>query len=394
MNSLTAPELLAPAGNLQKLKVAVRYGANAVYLGGQKFGLRSAADNFTELEIAEGVEFAHAHGAKVYVVLNSFLHDKEVEELPPFVQFLESVQIDAVIVSDLGVVHQVRQLSQIPIHLSTQSSCLNIFAAKFWKKQGVSRIVLGREVSIAQAALIKKEAKIEVEMFIHGAMCMSISGKCSLSNYSTGRDSNRGGCAQNCRFLYRLENAEKTIESYFMSSKDLNGFSLIPQFVDYGIDSLKIEGRMKSPLYVGTLTAAYSKALKQYCLTQTYDGSLSQELEKVTHRAYCSGSLVSPAAEESVYTEREHEEGDYTSLGNILEVYQQQFMMVEVRSAFHQGETVEILTYGEGVKYLQLSSICNVLGEEILRTNPGTVVRIPFCPGVEAGNIVRSKGQK
>ena len=388
MKALT-PELLAPAGNLQKLKIAVLYGANAVYLGGLKFGLRSAADNFTESEIEEGVNFAHLRGAKVYVVLNSFLHDQEVAELPPFIHFLEKVGVDAVIVSDLGVVHEVRRLSQLEIHLSTQSSCLNSYAAKFWKQQGVTRIVLGREVSIAEAKRIKEQAGIEVEMFIHGAMCMAISGKCSLSNYSTGRDSNRGGCAQNCRFHYTLTDGQKSVDSFFMSSKDLNGMELLPQFIEAGIDSLKIEGRMKSHLYVGTLSLAYSQAIASYRQTGNIPQSLYQELDKVTHRAYCSGSLDKPAGGDSIYAEREHEEGEYQSVGSIIDVYGNEFLMIEVRAAFHLGDTLEILTYQQGVKYLPLSFVKNVLDEDVARTNPGTIVKIPFVEGVAVGNIVR-----
>ena len=188
------PELLAPAGSLDKLKVAVSYGANAVYFGGLKFGLRSAADNFTEQELIEGVEFAHSHGSLVYVVLNGFLHDKDLEDLPEFIKFLESLKIDAVIVSDLGVIETVKKHTNLEVHLSTQASCLNSYSAKLWKKMGVSRIVLGREVSIEEAKKIKEVADIEIEMFVHGSMCMAYSGNCTISNYTQGRDSNRGGC--------------------------------------------------------------------------------------------------------------------------------------------------------------------------------------------------------
>jgi putative protease len=247
MNSHSLPEILAPAGSLDKLKVAVLYGANAVYVGGQKFGLRTAAENFTPDELREGISFAHERGAKVYVVLNSFLHDKDLQELPDFVNFLGEVGADAVIVSDLGVVRTVRSLSNIPVHISTQASTLNVEAAKLWKKAGASRIVLGREVSVKEAGKIKREAGIEIEMFIHGSMCMAYSGNCVISNFTQGRDSNRGGCAHSCRFEYSLEGLD-TLEkkkAYFMSSKDLEGLRVLPQFIEEGIDSLKIEGRMK-----------------------------------------------------------------------------------------------------------------------------------------------------
>ena len=199
------PELLAPAGSLEKLKVAVSYGANAVYLGGQKFGLRSAAENFTIEELEEGVAFAHERNAQVYVVLNSFFHDKDFDTLDEFIKELERLKVDALIVSDPGVISHISKNSNLEIHLSTQASCLNVESAKMWKRLGVTRVVLGREVTVAEAGKIKRESGLEVEMFVHGSMCMAYSGNCVISNYTQGRDSNRGGCAHSCRFDYKLE---------------------------------------------------------------------------------------------------------------------------------------------------------------------------------------------
>ncbi len=387
------PELLSPAGNLDKLKVSINYGATAVYLGGQKFGLRSAADNFTDSELREGVSFAHGHGAKVYVVLNSFLHDSEIEELPVFVKTLEEIGIDAVIVSDLGVALTVSENSNIEIHLSTQSSCLNAEAAKMWKKIGVTRVVLGREVSIEEAARIKELADVEVEMFIHGAMCMSYSGNCVLSNYTAGRDANRGGCAHTCRFLYTLESEEQSVQSFFMSSKDLNGLMLLPKYIEGKIDSLKIEGRMKSHLYAGTTAMAYSRALNYYKengkLTGEVLESCYRELFKITHREYTEASLERPAGEDTIYDEREHDEREFVAVGNILEVVEGEYLTMDVRSAFHPGDTLEVLTYHDGAIDLKLDFVLNVMGETEERTRPGTVVRIPYTKGVEVGNIVR-----
>ena len=195
-------ELLAPAGNLNKLKIAVLYGADAIYLAGPKYGLRSASDNFSDTELCEGIQFAHKNNCKTYVTLNAFLHDKELEDLPEYVSFLEQINVDAVIVSDLGVMTIVQQYSKLPIHLSTQASCLNIHAAKTWKKLGAKRLVLGREVSLEEAGKIRKSTGIEVELFVHGSMCSAYSGNCTISNYTSGRDSNRGGCVQSCRFYY------------------------------------------------------------------------------------------------------------------------------------------------------------------------------------------------
>ena len=187
------PELLSPAGSLEKLKLAVLYGADAVYIGGQKYGLRTASENFTDGEIEEGVLFAKKNGVKVYVVLNGFLHDSDFEYLQDFIIFIEKAGVDAVIVSDPGVISLVSEHSKLDIHLSTQASCLNIEAGKLWKKAGVKRLVLGREVSIESAKRIKSETGLEIEMFVHGSMCIAYSGNCVISNYTSGRDSNRGG---------------------------------------------------------------------------------------------------------------------------------------------------------------------------------------------------------
>ena len=259
------PELLAPAGSLEKLKTAVLYGADAVYFAGQEFGLRAAADNFTLDEIREGVEFAHSRGAKTYVVLNGFLHDSDLENLPAFVRFLKDVGVDAVIVSDPGVAMVVREHGPIPLHVSTQASVMNTYGALAWKELGAVRVVLGREVSIREAGRIQREAGIEIELFVHGAMCMAYSGHCVISNFTQGRDSNRGGCAHSCRFSYDVKFESGQHESSFvMSSKDLEGLMALPQFVEEGIVSLKIEGRMKGPLYAATTTRVYRAALDYY----------------------------------------------------------------------------------------------------------------------------------
>ena len=307
-------ELLAPAGNLDKLKTAVLYGANAVYLAGQKFSLRGASDNFSETELLEGVLFARKNNCKTYVTLNAFLHDQELKQLPQYVRFLEKCGVDAVIVSDLGVMTVVQQNSELAVHLSTQASCLNVHSAKLWKSLGAKRLVLGREVSLEEAGKIRKEAEIEVELFIHGAMCMAFSGNCTISNYTAGRDSNRGGCVQSCRFSYSAipdsaESADvspENLPSSLMSSKDLRGMDLLPEFLKTGVDSIKVEGRMKSSLYAATTTSAYSRALKWCDSTSKREWpeklkELSSMLEKIPHRGYTEGSLQNAADAESIY---------------------------------------------------------------------------------------------
>ena len=395
------PELLAPAGNLEKLKVAVLYGANAVYLGGQKFGLRSAADNFTSDELIEGVEFAHSRNALVFVVLNAFLHDSDLDELPEFIKFLEEIKVDAVIVSDLGVISTIQEHSNIEIHLSTQASCLNLEAAKLWKKVGVKRIVFGREVSVKDAAMIKKETGLEVELFIHGAMCMAYSGNCVISNYTQGRDSNRGGCAHSCRFEYKLDFNDPTYtdikskNDFFMSSKDLEGIKVLPEFIAGEIDSLKVEGRMKSHHYVGTISKVYSDALEYYKKTGDFLSgdmkSWEEELRKITHRDYTTANLVDPADATSIYTEREHDKNAYVVVGVILEVVVNEYMLLEVRSTFNPGEELEIVPFNSPSVRFKATFVTNIHGETVEKTKPSFLVKIPYVKNAEQWNIVRKR---
>lgn len=394
------PEVLAPAGSLDKLKIAVLYGANAVYVGGQKFGLRTAAENFTLDELREGVGFAHARGAKVYVVLNSFLHDKDLVEVPEFVKYLEQIATDAVIVSDLGVVRTVRAHSTIPIHISTQASTLNVESAKLWKKAGASRIVLGREVSVKEAGKIKRGAEIEIEMFIHGSMCMAYSGHCVISNFTQGRDSNRGGCAHSCRFEYSLEglDTQEKKKAYFMSSKDLEGLRVLPEFILEGIDSLKIEGRMKSHLYAGTMSKVYSEALKYYSEHGDFlsDDLLywEEELKKVSHRTYTQASLVSKAGHDSIFNERENaSDGEWKVVGSVVSAGPKTGIVIEVRNAFNQGDELEILPFmGPAIK-ITASEIMDLTMKPVTRTKPTTLVRLPFIPNVDAQHLVRQRSE-
>lgn len=396
---MNIPELLAPAGNLDKLKVAVSYGANAVYLGGLKFGLRSAADNFTNEELLEGVEFAHSHGSLVYVVLNGFLHDQDLEELVEFIKYIEKIGVDAVIVSDLGVIKTVREHTNVEVHLSTQASCLNSYSAKLWKKMGVTRIVLGREVSIAEAAKIKKEADIEIEMFIHGSMCMAYSGNCVISNFTQGRDSNRGGCAHSCRFEYSLDFNEMNLEKknkYFMSSKDLNGLRVLEEFIKAGIDSVKVEGRMKSHLYTGTMSKVYSEALRFY---KEHGHFLSdqlieweEELKKVTHRTYAQTNLIDKAGSETIFDEREHDsDSQYVMVGRVLDTIENESVVIEVRNAFNEGDTLEIIPFRGEIVEVELTSMHLLCNEKIQRSKPTTIVKIPYVGGLEFNNLVRMR---
>lgn len=376
------PEILAPAGNAFKLRTAVRYGADAVYIAGRSFGLRSAADNFSEGEIIEACRFAHAHGTKVYVVLNAFMFSDELDRLPEFLACLETAQVDAVIVSDLGVVETTRRHSRIPIHLSTQASTLNSRAAAFWRELGVSRIVLGREATIAEAAAIKEESGVEVELFGHGAMCMAFSGQCTISNFTAGRDSNRGGCIQSCRFHYQLhkdrEDTNYTETGTILSSKDLMSLDLMENFVRAGIDSLKIEGRMKSPFYVATTTRAYRMARDQVVAGKSDVDRLFSELNTLSRRDYTRGNLAGKAGADSVYRQdRAKPQQTHFYLGHLLEDSANGRVLLQLRNGLERGSSIEILPPREEPVSLRVEEIFDLRGLPIEAGKPNQVVSIP-----------------
>lgn len=420
----TQPEILSPAGSLDKLKTSILYGADAVYFAGQEFGLRTAADNFTVDEIFEGIQFAHERGVKCYVALNAFLHDQDLERLPSFLLLLEVAGVDAVIVSDLGVMEIVRKYSRLPIHLSTQASCLNAYAAEFWKDRGVKRLVLGREVSIKEAQIIKERSGLEVELFVHGSMCMAYSGHCTISNFTQGRDSNRGGCAHSCRFDYSVDfdpkNSDSKIHdqknydpekqnidhSFFMSSKDLSGVHLVPQLLNSGIDAFKVEGRMKSVLYTAVATRTFKEALK---ISQQGGDPVNQEIEllKIANRGYTTGNLIEKANGDSILPSVSGSEASslissdsaassfteegktWSFAGEVLEVVKDRFILLEVRNAFSSAAKMEILPWSGPAIRVTLGEMADILGNPLERTNVNRVVRIPFIKGIEAGNVAR-----
>ncbi|MBC8259739.1 MAG: U32 family peptidase C-terminal domain-containing protein [SAR324 cluster bacterium] len=395
-------ELLAPAGNLSKLKTAVLYGADAVYLAGPKFSLRGGSDNFSDAELQVGINFAHQNNCKTYITLNSFLHDNELQVLPDYVRFLEDLSVDAVIVSDLGVMTVVQQYSDLPVHLSTQASCLNLNAAKLWKKMGAKRLVLGREVSLEEAGIIRQEAGIEVEVFIHGAMCMAYSGNCTISNYTSGRDSNRGGCVQSCRFSYTAvskgntvsESVDGSTPSSLMSSKDLRGIELLPKFLKTGVDSIKVEGRMKSPLYAATTTSAYASALK-WCNTSPEEQwsekllELSAMLEKIPHRGYTDGSLIKRAAAASVYQgERNERNSGYEIAGTVMEVDAGKSLTMLTQNSFEQNSMLEVLSFDGSVFEISAQDMRDLHNNPVKRAKPNRLLRFSFSDVVETSSFI------
>ena len=286
------PELLAPAGDLERLKVALNYGADAVYFGGTMFGLRANAINFSIDDIIEGTNYAHKLNKKVYITVNIVLHNKEIEGLLEYLKKLEEIGVDGIIVCDPYIVELAHQNTKLNICISTQESTLNYEAVKFWQKEGVKRIVLGREATKEDIIQIKKEVPdMEIECFIHGAMCASYSGRCVLSNYFTGRDANRGGCAQICRWTFDLLDENKKVikcpKKFTFQTKDLTMLKYIPEMIDIGIDSFKIEGRMRSIYYIASVVSTYRKVIDEYCNNkEKYEYNLEYEktLSSVANR--------------------------------------------------------------------------------------------------------------
>lgn len=406
MKNLRTPELLLPAGNPEKLKVAVKYGADAVYLGGQRYGLRAMSENFSEAELGRAVEFARKHGVLVYVTLNAFLHDADFIGLAEHAKLLENMGVSAAIVSDLGVASHIQENSNLAIHLSTQASCLNTHAAKYWKALGVRRVIVGRELTIAESGAIAKAADIEVEMFVHGAMCMAYSGNCTISNFTAGRDSNRGGCIQSCRFKYSHEAvdsfAKKSLQlapvhrssgnregsGYFMSSRDQMGVRLIPEFIKHGICSLKIEGRMKSVFYAATLCAAYRRVIDA-CLEGKATESIFREAEaavaSVPHRAYFSGSMEERAGVDGVY---EHDgssatKGSHQYLGLVVDANKDS-IAVKLARKLARGQSFEFIDKERGLIECRATDLADLQGFSLNEARQESIVVLPRTKSLAA----------
>ena len=349
------PELLAPAGNLEKLKIAVHYGADAVFIGGQEYGLRSNADNFTIEEIAEGVEFAKKYGAKIYVTTNIFAHNENMDGLEDYLKALGDANVAGIIVADPLIIETCRRVApNVEVHLSTQQSLSNWKAVQFWKEEGLDRVVLARETSALEIREMKEKVDIEIESFIHGAMCIAYSGRCVLSNHMTARDSNRGGCCQSCRWdydLYQTDGANAVAlygeedAPFAMSPKDLKLIESIPKMIEMGIDSLKIEGRMKSIHYVATVVSVYRKVIDAYCADPenfVIKEEWLKELDKCANRdtapAFFEGT---PGYEEQMFGVH-GKKTTYDFVGLVLD-YDEETKMVTLqqRNFFKSGDEVE-----------------------------------------------------
>lgn len=413
-------ELLSPAGNYEKMKAAVNYGADAVYLAGKNFGMRAASTNFGKEELIAAVYYCHSHGVKLYVTVNVMPHTHEYEELREYIRFLDAIRVDAVIVSDIGVVMTVREVApKMEIHISTQASAVSAQACIAWHKLGASRIVLARELTLADIREIRANIPdtLELEAFVHGAMCIAYSGRCLLSNYFTGRDANHGACAQSCRWKYSptamdlaeanrpdipsvaVAEQEDNGETFFMSSRDMCMLEHIPELEESGISSYKIEGRVKSAYYTAVVTNTYRLAIDSYRrdpLNYKPDPAWISELEGVSHREYSTGFFFTPPHENA---------NTVTTLGYIREkaylatcvvdsvkpdadgLYDTLFIQ---RNKLKCTDRVEIISPGKTGHGFMADSLTNLRGEPIESApHPNMYFRLKVPFPVHAGDIMR-----
>ena len=365
-------ELLAPAGNLEKAKIAILYGADAVYIGGKQFSLRSRASNFSIDEIAELVKFANAHNSHVHVTVNMLPHESDLDGIEEYLKTLDLIGVHAIIVASPSIMMLAKKLGcKFEVHVSTQHSSTNSSAVRFWKEKGMDRVVLARECQMEDIRSICEENILPIEVFIHGGMCISFSGRCVLSNHMTLRDANRGGCAQSCRWKYHLMDGDTELSDptnlFSMSSKDLQAVDYIEDFIHMGVASLKIEGRMKTALYVATVARTYRKAIDDYLEDpQKYRDNMPWYLDQIsncTYRQFTTGFYFGKPTEESQIYDSNTYVKEYTYLGIVGEICDGR-CKIEQRNKFSVGETIEIMKPdGENVE-VTVKRIINEEGED------------------------------
>lgn len=402
-------ELLAPAGNLEKLKMAIIYGADAVYMGGEAYGLRAYADNFSMEEMKKGIEFAHSRGKKVYVTMNIIPHNSDLHGIKEYAKEIEDLGADAIILSDPGMLMLVKEaVPGMHLHLSTQANNTNWASAQFWYNQGIKRIILARELSLKEIAQIREKVNndLELEIFVHGSMCISYSGRCLLSNYMAGRDSNKGLCAHPCRWKYYLMEEKRPGEylpvyenergTFIFNSKDLCMIEHIPEIIKAGVNSIKIEGRMKSSYYVATIVRAYRAVIDAYYNNSEdykFDSVWLEEISKASHRKFTTGFYFNkPGAEEQEYTSSSYIR-DYDFVG-LVRHYDKNtgIATVEQRNRMFTGEEIEVVV-PDGRYFKQIiKSMKNEEGEDITSApHPQMTVYMPMDKDVTEYTILRRK---
>lgn len=356
---MNRPEILAPASNLEVLKTAVIFGADAVYIGGEMYGLRAKAKNFSLEDMKEGIAFAHQHGKKVYVTANITAHNRDLSGVEDYFTELKEIKPDALIISDPGVFSIAKRICpEIDIHISTQSNNVNYMTFRFWKEQGATRVVTARELSIKEIKEIHENIPpdLEIETFVHGAMCISYSGRCLLSNYFTGRDANLGACTHPCRWKYHIVEEKRPGEylpieenergTYIFNSKDLCMIEHIPELIDAGVDSFKIEGRMKTALYVAVVSRTYRQAVDDYLTDpNVYKNNIphyKDEISRCTYRQFTTGFFFGPTSHETQIYDSNTYVSEYTYLGTVEKVENGRALFSQ-RNKFSVGESLEVM---------------------------------------------------
>lgn len=396
-------ELLAPAGDLSRMKTAFMYGADACYIGGIEFGLRKAATNFTRDDLKEAVEFANKNNKKIYVTLNIIPHEGDFDGMVDYIKFLDEIGVHAVIVSDPGVFSLVKENSNLQIHISTQGSVTNSNTINFWHKMGASRVVLARELSLEEIATIRKNIapEMELEAFCHGAMCMSYSGRCLMSSYMTGRDPNKGDCAHPCRYKYYLMEEkrpgeyfpieETEVGTYIMNSKDMKTISFVEKLIEAGITSLKIEGRVKSAYYIATVVRAYRRAIDSYLKdpeNYKFDESLDKEVISSSHRPFTSGFYFGNPMEDGQYNNNQVAIPKSTFKGEVHEAKDGRIYFT-LKNGLNEGETVSVMG-PEGDVIVEVKDLRNDENKHVERANvPQTVYSFLYDKDASEGFYIR-----
>ncbi len=393
---MSKPELLSPAGNFEKLKFALAFGADAVYASGKGTGLRNFSDNFTEEELKEAVEYTHSFKKKIYMTVNIFPRNSDIPKIRQHLKFLDLIKPDAIIISDLGVLKIIREEKiSLPIHVSVQANNLNYMEVKMWKELGAKRVILARELNVKEIKEIKEKLPdIELEAFVHGAMCISYSGRCLISNYMTGRDANRGECTQGCRWSYELIEAKRPGEkipvvedergTYIFNSKDLNLLEKLGELYEAGIESFKIEGRMKGIHYVAAVTNAYRK-----CIDAGFnaDEILKSELNKISHREYTTGFYFDDGEIRQNYATSDYS-ADSVYLGHTIAGGVKEAEVI-VRNVIRLGDKIEIFS-PKGKKNDEVTGIFDESGIEVTKTSGKSVYKIKFKTGnIESFSVLR-----
>lgn len=407
---LEKPELLIPASSLEVLKVAVKYGADAVYIGGEMFGLRAKAKNFSMEDMKEGIEFAHKYNKKVYVTANITAHNRDLEGVKEYFLELAKINPDALIISDPGVFSIAKEVvPQIDVHISTQANNVNYATFNFWHKMGATRVVSARELSLEEIAQIRANIspELEIETFVHGAMCISYSGRCLLSNYFTGRDANLGACTHPCRWKYYIMEENRPGEylpvfenergTYIFNSKDLCMIEYIPQIVNAGINSLKIEGRMKTALYVATVARTYRKAIDDYFESEEkYRANMDyykKEISKCTYRQFTTGFFFGPTTHETQIYDNNTYIREYTYLGMVNEVNGNECIM-EQRNKFCVGDDVEVMKNDGSNLSTKVISIKDEQGNEMESCpHPKQKIYVTFDKKLDVLDVIRKKDE-